>query len=108
VNVGPCGYARNVQDGIVRARYRESPDQIRPVIANEIYEYVIDLAATSNVFKAGHRIRIEISSSNFARFDRNPNTGHALGQYKQLRPATQWILHDAGHPSHVMLPVIPQ
>ena len=107
VDVGPCGYARNLQDGIVRARYRESPDQPRPVTEGKVYEYVIDLAATSNVFKTGHRIRIEISSSNFPRFDRNPNTGHALGQDKQLRPATQWILHDAGHPSHVMLPVIP-
>lgn len=108
VDVGPCGYARNIQDGIVRARYRESPDQISPVITGEVYEYIIDLAATSNVFKAGHRIRIEVSSSNFPRFDRNPNTGRALGQDAQLRPATQWVLHDTEHPSHIVLPVIPR
>jgi len=108
VDVGPCGYARNLQDGIVRARYRHSVEQAEPIQPGEVYEYIIDLAATSNVFKAGHRIRLEISSSNFPRFDRNPNTGHAIGDDTELRPAVQTILHDAAHPSHIVLPVIPR
>ena len=77
------------------------------VAPGQASEYVIDLAATSNLFKAGHRIRVEISSSNFPRYDRNPNTGAPLGQSAELRPATQWVLHDAGHPSHIVLPIIP-
>jgi len=108
VDVYPCGYARNVQDGIVRARYRESDEQAQPIGPGAVYEYVIDLSATSNVFQGGHRIRVEISSSDFPRFDRNPNTGHPLGQDAELRVATQTILHDAAHPSHIVLPVIPR
>lgn len=108
VDVYPCGYVRNVQDGIIRARHRTSLDQARPVKPGEVYEYVIDLSATSNVFQAGHRIRVEISSSNFPHFDRNPNTGHLLGQDAELRPATQTIFHDAGHPSYILLPIIPR
>jgi len=108
VDVYPCGYARNVQDGIIRARYRESLDEAKPVTPGEVCEYAVDLAATSNVFQAGHRIRVEISSSNFPRFDRNPNTGHPLGQDAELRPATQTILHDADHPSHILLPIVPR
>jgi putative CocE/NonD family hydrolase len=108
VDVGPGGYARNVQDGIVRARYRESPDRARPVTPGQVYEYVIDLSATSNVFKAGHCIRVEISSSNFPRFNRNPNTGHPIGDDAELRTALQTILHDAAHPSHIVLPIIPR
>ena len=74
----------------------------------EIYRYEIDLWATSNVFKAGHRIRVYVSSSNFPRFNRNPNTGarnvHAEGMVK----ATQTIYHDAAHPSALVLPVVPR
>jgi putative CocE/NonD family hydrolase len=98
VDVHPDGYAQNIQDGIVR---------VRPS-AGEIQEYTIDLAATSNLFKAGHRIRLEISSSNFPRFDRNLNTGSVQWQEAELRPALQTILHDAEHPSHIILPIIPR
>jgi len=108
VDVGPCGLARNVQDGIIRARYRASSESAKPIVPGEVYEYVIDLSATSNVFKAGHRLRVEIASSNFPRFDRNPNTGHELGKSTAMRVATQTVLHDAGHPSHILLPVIPR
>ena len=108
VDVGRGGYARNVQDGIIRARYRASLAQAEPVRSGEIYEYTIDLGATSNVFKAGHRIRLEISSSNFPRFDRNPNTGGAIGEASEWRTALQTVLHDAEHPSHVVLPVVPR
>ncbi|MCL5998615.1 MAG: CocE/NonD family hydrolase [Chloroflexi bacterium] len=108
VDVGPCGYARNVQDGIIRARCRTSMEQTTLVTPGQVYEYTIDLSVTSNLFKAGHRIRLEVSSSNFPRFDRNPNTGHALGQDAELCVAVQTILHDAQHPSHVVLPIIPR
>jgi putative CocE/NonD family hydrolase len=108
VDVGPGGYARNIQDGIIRARFREGCDAERPIQPGEAYEYIIDLGATSNVFKAGHRIRLEISSSNFPRFDRNPNTGGPLAEETVLRTALQTILHDAGHPSHILLPIIPR
>lgn len=107
VDVSPCGYARNVQDGIIRARYRHSDKDAQPVTPGEVTAYEIDMAATSNVFKAGHCIRVEISSSNFPRFDRNLNTGSELGQGSETRVATQTIVHDADHPSHVLLPVIP-
>jgi putative CocE/NonD family hydrolase len=108
VDVSPCGYARNVQDGIIRARYRTSSYEENPIKPGEVIVYVIDMAATSNVFKAGHQIRIEVSSSNFPRFDRNLNTGSVLGQDSVIRVATQTILHDADHPSHILLPLIPR
>jgi len=108
VDVGPCGLARNVQDGIIRARYRTSSERAEPIVPGKVYEYVIDLSVTSNVFKAGHRLRVEIASSNFPRFDRNPNTGYELGVSTEMRVATQTVLHDAGHPSHILLPVIPR
>jgi putative CocE/NonD family hydrolase len=107
VDVHPGGYAQNLTDGIIRARYRESEKQPSLLEPGEIYEYTIDLWATSNVFKAGHCIRVEISSSNFPRFDRNPNTGHTFGDDAELIPVVQTIYHDAAHPSHIVLPVIP-
>jgi hypothetical protein len=97
-----------VQDGIIRAHCSGPDGRATQIARGAIHEYVIDLGATSNVFKAGHRIRVEISSSNFPRFDRNPNTGHALGEDDELRPATQTILHDADHPSHIVLPIVPR
>jgi putative CocE/NonD family hydrolase len=106
VDVEPSGYARNLTDGIVRARYRESTSRAALIEPGRVYEYTIDLWATANVFKAGHRIRLEVSSSNFPRFDRNPNSGAPFGVDAALRPAMQTILHDAAHPSHVVLPVV--
>jgi uncharacterized protein len=109
VDVHPNGYAQNLTDGIIRARYRnfatgEAPSLIEPGIA---YEYEIDLWATSNVFKAGHRIRLDVTSSNFPRWDRNPNTGHAFGADAELAVAHQTILHDRQHASYVVLPIVP-
>jgi uncharacterized protein len=108
VDVHPDGYAQNLTDGIIRARYRnfargEAPSLLQP---GEIYEYEIDLWATSNVFKKGHRMRLDITSSNFPRWDRNPNTGHDFGVDAELVVAHQTILHDAEHPSHVVLPIV--
>ena len=107
VDVCPCGGAVNLTDGIVRARYRESTSEAKLIAPGEVYEYKIDLWATSNLFKAGHRIRLEISSSNFPRFDRNPNTGGALGKGTAAKPASQTILHNGSYASRVTLPVIP-
>ena len=108
VNVWPSGEAFVVLDGIVRARYRTSDAHPSFLTPGTVYEYSIDLAATSMVFKAGHRVRIEISSSNFPKYDRNTNTGHPIGADVLTRPAKQDIFHNATHPSHVILPVIPR
>ena len=107
VDVEPDGYARNLTDGIIRARYRESRSDARLLKPGEVYEYTIDLGATCNVFKAGHRIRLEISSSNFPRFDRNPNTGHDLFADAETRPALQTVMHRTGYASHLTLPMVP-
>lgn len=108
VDVAPCGYARNLADGIVRARYREDRGQSRLLEPGQVYEYVIDLAATSNVFRAGHCLRLEIASSNFPRFDRNPQTGAPAAEAIKLAPAIQTIYHDRAYPSRLLLPVVPR
>ena len=108
VDLRPDGYAQNIQDGIVRARYRTSAAQPSFIIPGRVVEYTIDLWATSHVFKAGHRIRLDVSSSNFPRFDRNPNTGAPIGVDERLEPAQQTIYHSGQYPSHVVLPVIPR
>jgi hypothetical protein len=108
VDVHPDGKAYNLCDGIIRARYRQSfttPTLIEP---GRIYRYEIDLWVTSNLFKPGHRLRVEISSSNFPRFDRNPNTGHAFGANAELATASQTIYHDRHRASHLLLPVVPR
>jgi len=108
VDVYPDGYAQNIQDGIIRARYRGGvnvfPSLLQP---GQVYEYSIDMWATSNVFLPGHRIRIEISSSDFPRFDRNLNTGEDPATGTRMEIAHQTIYHSAKYPSYVMLPVIP-
>jgi putative CocE/NonD family hydrolase len=77
------------------------------VTPGEINEYLIDLASTSNLFGKGHRIRIDITSSNFPRFERNMNTGNPFGEDAQGIPAMQTIFHQSGHASYIDLPVIP-
>ena len=91
VDIYPDGYSRNLTDGIIRARYRQGTDEARPITPGEPTEYTIDLWATSNLFKAGHRIGLEVSSSNFPRFDRNLNTGHELGATRRCgRPCRRF------------------
>ena len=107
VDVEPCGAARSLTDGIIRARYRQGTDEARPITPGAVEEYVIDLVATSNVFKAGHRIRLEISSSNFPRFDRNFNTAGDPWLATESLPAMQTIYHDGQRPSRIHLPIIP-
>ena len=108
MDVYPDGRAFNLADGIVRARYRESSREPSLLEPGQIYRFQIDLVATSNVFKQGHRVRLEVSSSNFPRFDRNLNTGKPLGRDNAMLTAHQQVFHDPEHPSHILLPIIPK
>lgn len=108
VDVFPDGTARALADGILRARYRAGKTAPALLTPGEPTEITIDLGATSNLFRTGHRIRLEVSSSNFPRFDRNPNTGGVFGQDGTVLRATQTILHDQSHPSRLLLPVVPR
>ena len=106
VDVYPDGRAIRLCEGIIRANFRDPdtpPSNIQP---NEVYEYYIDLWATSNVFKKGHQIRIEISSSSFPRFDRNLNTGNFFATDTTYVKATQTVYHSKEYPSCIILPVI--
>ena len=107
VDVFPDGHARNLCDGILRLRYRKGlakPEFVKP---GEIYAITVPAGVTSNVFKTGHRIRIEISSSNFPRFDRNPNTGRPIADETSFQSARQVVHYGTSHPSHILLPVVP-
>ena len=108
VDVDADGKAYNLCEGILRARWRESRTQARPVQPGEAARYEIDLWVTSNLFRRGHRIRLEVSSSNFPRFDRNPNSGKPFGTDTELFKATQTVYHTAAQASQVVLPVIPR
>ena len=108
VDVDAKGYARYLGDGIIRARFRNSREKAEPITPGSIYKYTIDLWATSNVFKAGHRIRVYVSSSNFPRFNRNLNTGEKTFGGTRMVKARQTIYHDREHPSAVVLPIIPR
>jgi putative CocE/NonD family hydrolase len=103
----PAGVALNVADSIVRGRYRESLVAERPMTPGTAYELTIEMYPTSLVFARGHRIRLDVSSSNFPRFDVNPNTGERLGQHRRLVVAENTVYHDPAHPSRILLPVIP-
>jgi putative CocE/NonD family hydrolase len=108
VDVEPSGYARYLADGIVRARYRRSRERAEPIQPGKVESYAVDLWATSNVFKAGHRIRLYVSSSNFPRFDRNPNTGEPAAGATRMVKASQTIYHDRTRPSALVLPIVPR
>jgi putative CocE/NonD family hydrolase len=107
VDVWPNGFAQNLTEGILRLRYRNS--QEKPELANpgETYHITVDLWATSNVFLAGHRLRLEVSSSNFPRFDRNLNTGEEQARRTRMVKATNVVYHDKAHPSALLVPVVP-
>src|SRR5579864_3671292 len=107
-DVRPDGYAQNIVEGVVRARFRDSLAAPSPIVPERVYEYRLDLWATSHLFKAGHRLRLEVSSSNFPRYDRNPNTGHDLFADAELARAHQSVFHDSRYGSRVVLPVIPR
>jgi putative CocE/NonD family hydrolase len=105
VDVGPDGFARNLSDGIIRARYRASREKAELLTPGQVYKVTVDLWSTSNVFLKGHALRLEISSSNFPRFDRNLNTAEQPESGQHFVPATNVIYHDRGHPSVLILPV---
>jgi len=104
--VKPDGDAINLNNGILRTTFRDSLSEPRPGVPNQPYEYRIAIWPTSYEFRAGDRIRVEISSSDYPQFAPNPNTGEPFGQSAATVPATQTILHDAAHPSAVVIPVV--
>ncbi len=107
VDVWPNGFAQNLTEGILRASFRESTyGEPKPIVPGQVYEYKIDLWSTSNVFLKGHRIRLEVSSSNFPRFDRNLNNGKRAADSSDFVKATNTVLHDAEHSSALVLPVV--
>ena len=101
------GSAVNLNNGIQRASFRDSLSEPTPITPGQVYRYTVNIWPTSNLFHSGDRIRVEVSSSDFPQFDPNPNTGGWLGSTTRTQPADQTILHDAGHPSALMLPIIP-
>ena len=103
----PDGFCQNISDSIIRARYRDSRDHPELMEPGRIYPFEIVMYPTSNLFGKGHCIRLDISSSNFPRFDVNPNTGGPLGRDRRLMIAEQSIYHDPDHPTHIVLPIIP-
>ena len=106
VDVWPNGFAQNLSDGIIRARYRESMEKPTLMTPGQVYRFAVDVWSTSNVFKKGHVLRLEVSSSNFPRFDRNMNTGEENARATRFVSATNTILHDAEHPSALTLPLV--
>ncbi len=103
----PHGYALNLTDSITRLRYRNGRSLADPLPPGELDEVTIELYPTSNLFVSGHRIRLDISSSNFPRFDVNPNTGEPIGRNRRQVAADNTVFHDRSHASHVLLPLIP-
>ncbi len=108
VDVWPNGFAQNLTEGILRVRYRNSQEKPELINPGQVYPLTIDLWSTSNVFKQDHTLRLEVSSSNFPRFDRNLNTGADNESTAHMVTATNSVYHDADHPSVLLLPVIPK
>jgi len=108
IDVWPNGFAQRLNDGMVRARFREGMDKPSLIEPGRVYSYDLDLWNTCQLYQKGHRIRVEVSSSAFPKYDRNLNTGEALGQTTQMAVAQQKIYHDREHPSYVILPIVPR
>ncbi|HEY2163800.1 MAG TPA: CocE/NonD family hydrolase [Gemmatimonadaceae bacterium] len=108
LDVFPDGHAERVQDGLMRARFRKGFDKEAPLAPGSIEQYDLDLWFTSRVFEPGHKIRVTVSSSLFPKYDRNLNTGGNNERDSTFVVAHQRLMHDAAHPSHVVLPVIPR
>jgi len=103
----PLGFDLNIGDSITRMRYRNSLEKPELMQPGKVYPVAIHLYPTANVFAKGHRIRLDISSSNFPRFDLNPNTGEPLQQHRRMVCADNTVYHDGERASHVVLPIIP-
>lgn len=108
LDVWPDGHAERVQDGLVRARFRQGMDKEVPLVPGEVTRYDIDLWFTSKVFEPGHRLRVSIASALFPKYDRNLNTGGNNERDTTWAVAHQTVYHDAAHPTHVVVPVIPR
>lgn len=106
LDVWPNGYAQRLTDGMVRARFREGMERPQLIEPGRVYGYSIDLWNTCQTFKKGHSIRIEVASTAFPKYDRNPNTGEPLGTTKRLEVAQQKVYHDRGRASYILLPVV--
>ncbi|HZU13365.1 MAG TPA: CocE/NonD family hydrolase [Chloroflexota bacterium] len=107
LDVHPSGFAQRLTDSMVRARFRQGMDRQEPLESGRVECYDIDLWNTAQVFKAGHRIGLQITSSAFPKYDRNLNTGGSLTDGTEMRRADQAIYHDGQHPSRLILPIIP-
>lgn len=107
LDVWPNGFAERLSDGMVRARFRQGMDKPELVEPGKVYAYNIDLWNTCEMFRKDHRIRVEVSSSAFPKYDRNPNTGDPLGKSARMETAEQHIYHDVEHPSFILLPIVP-
>lgn len=107
VAVAPDGSTMNLNNGIIRASFRDSLEHPSLIVPGQPYQYTIHVWPTSYLAKAGYRIRLEVSSSDFPQYAPNPNTGEPLGRSTATQPATQTILHDPEHPSAVTLPIVP-
>jgi putative CocE/NonD family hydrolase len=103
----PDGFAMNLTEGILRCRYRDSWERPEPMVPGQIYAIEIELFPTANLFARGHRVRLDIASSNFPHFDVNPNSGEPEGAMEHPRVARNRVYVDAAHASHLVLPVIP-
>ncbi|MEP6590429.1 MAG: CocE/NonD family hydrolase [Gemmatimonadota bacterium] len=108
LDVFPDGHAERVQDGLTRARFRKGMDKVVPLVPGSVERYDIDLWFTSKVFAPGHRLRVSITSALFPKYDRNLNTGGNNERDSTFVTAHQRVLHDAAHPSHILLPVVPR
>ncbi len=107
IDVFPDGRALNMCEGIVRARYREGAQAAKLLEPGKVYEFTVDMVGTAVEFQRGHRIRVDVTSSHFPQFDRNPNTGEPFGTSSAVKIARQTVHHSQAYPSHLVLPVIP-
>ncbi len=108
LDVFPDGRAMRMQDGVVRARFRNGFDRPELLTPGEVDRYDIDVWFTARVLPAGHRIRVSVASAGFPKYDRNLNTGGDNERDTEYMQARQQIFHDAAHPSRVTLPIIPR
>jgi uncharacterized protein len=106
-DVWPDGRSLSVCDGVLRARYRDSLERPTLLQPGQVYRFDVDLSSTAQVFAAGHRIRVQVTSSDFPRYDRNLNTGGPFGEESDPRVARNTVFHDAARPSHLLLPLLP-
>jgi putative CocE/NonD family hydrolase len=104
----PYGFAMNLTEGLLRVRYRDSWERPAPMVPGEVYAITIELFPIANLFCRGHRLRLDISSSNFPHFDVNPNSGEPEGEWRQPRIVRNRVFVEAARPSHILLPLVPR